>query len=126
MSETRDDTWSPQVDDLRQELDAALQRIAKLEAEREWRPIESAPKDGTLLELSKWAPGASVSQYLIQARWLFDGLGDGWWISPPPMSAEKRWDSAILTIIHGRLVNSGSDAPTHWRPLGPGPENNDA
>lgn len=64
----------------------------------EWRPIESAPKDGTRVQLYRtrnYAPGVLVHDVEIGSY----VAGD--------------WEDA-----HGGLI----DQPTHWRPLPPPPE----
>jgi hypothetical protein len=70
-----------------------------------WRPIETAPKDGTdvLLFEAGFVPG----QYVTNWRKFTDGFGDQYegWASP---------DSGELGPC--RM------APTHWMPLPPAPQ----
>lgn len=67
----------------------------------EWQIIETAPKDGTRIDL--WNASWRESGEPIQGRW------DKWendWVADPPL---------IGTL--GRAVSW--EDPTHWRPLTP-------
>jgi hypothetical protein len=78
------------------EKDTTISRAVPTEADRLadlWRPIESAPKDGTLL---LWIPGR-VPHVAVGAFWQVDDYGWGWWAGPS-------------------LVE-----PSHWQPLPPPP-----
>jgi len=76
---------------------AALQRrIAELEAEREWRPIETAPRDTLFLG------------WLLLADGWFAGPGIGW------IGVAGRW----IRADHPRDTRH----PTHWMPMPAPPE----
>ena len=76
---------------------------AAIEAAQAWRPIETAPKDGTLVIVG--APGyASVS-----ARWGWESPWiDGWWCDG-----------------HRSDAVGPEFTPTHWMPLPPPPGHQD-
>lgn len=61
-----------------------------------WRPIETAPKDGTLVDL--WVCDGSVGDRLADCQWL-----GGKWFWRYPTASEV------------------SSTPTHWQPLPPPP-----
>ena len=75
---------------------------AALKAEREWRPIESAPFD-------TW-----VYLYRVGSKWLRCGIRSR-------LYGSSRWfyGTAHEAAHYGQ---SGDDAPTHWQPLPPAPE----
>jgi len=76
---------------------AANAEIARLREANEWRPIESAPKDGTNVLGGYVGPdGNSVGEMF----WW-----EGWW---------RTWDGTL----HARTIYY----PTHWRPLPPPPQ----
>ena len=67
-----------------------------------WRPIESAPRDGTAI--LGWADGS-----FAVVHWVDWGRGDGDW---------------QLTET-GSFADDGPWWPTHWQPLPPPPEPGD-
>jgi len=73
------------------EVNGLVAEIRRLRAEREWRPIETAPKDGTRVLLwSKWDACAMTGAYLYRNA----GVGhEGWY------------------------ATGTSVAPSHWMPL---------
>ena len=71
--------------------------IAALRAAREWRPIESAPRDGTRVLL--WIAVSGTAPWAETAE--FDG--DEWW----------RNDGDEIC---------GENSPTHWQPVPPAPK----
>ena len=75
---------------------------AALKAEREWRPIESAPFD-------TW-----VYLYRVGSKWLRCGIRSR-------LYGSSRWfyGTAHEAAHYGQ---SGDDAPTHWQPLPPAPD----
>lgn len=106
------------------EIDAL--RAAPVLPDRGWRPIESAPRDGTWILLSGGAtdegsgiyevraaiesptlggvypaPKSKAEQRAVSAFWLTDDCGDGYW-------ATGFWDGYWRTSY---------SAPTHWMPL---------
>lgn len=76
-----------EIQRLRVENDALKRRLADLEAEHAWRPIEEAPKDGTKF--------LGVSEDGYMAVWFSDCDWKDWWSND---------DLAF-------------DSPTHFRPL---------
>ena len=66
----------------------------------EWQPIETAPKDGTLVLVAHPVTMRSDTDQIVRVAWMKDGL----WASHPSC-----W-----------LVNE--HMPTHWMPLPPAPE----
>jgi len=77
----------------------AAAAIRALMAEREWRPIESAPRDGT--EILCW-PGLRKPETAVTGAWL-DTRGGPCWVE--------------LGVGH----HNGYWRPTHWLPLPKGP-----
>lgn len=73
--------------------DESAAAIVKLEAERAWQPIETAPKDGTaVLGVLTGSELPHIIRYL-RGAWLI------------------AWD--------GYDLSASCDAPTHWRALPP-------
>lgn len=69
----------------------------------DWRPIETAPKDGTTVQVALWAWNQVGGQRLYcYARY---GQGGPHW-------QEVRWDEVGEKIYD----------PTHWMPLPPPPQ----
>lgn len=71
-------------------LRAANERVRELEVEREWLPIETAPKDGTHILL--WQ--RSQENQIYEGWYACLALWEGW---------QDSWDS--------------EPEPTHWQPL---------
>jgi hypothetical protein len=71
-----------------------------------WQPIETAPKDGTLIMLS-WHEGGEMQECFvmqwgrIQSNGLFPGK-IGMWVAP---DRSMTWN------------DDGDGGPTHWAPL---------
>jgi hypothetical protein len=65
-----------------------------------WKPIETAPKDGTALLLG-YLPNERIDRHVYEGRW--DDF-------------QRTWASVNGFLIHG--------AATHWMPLPPPPEMN--
>lgn len=74
------------------EAQALREQIATLKQERMWRPIETAPRDGT--EILCWCPGIGERVLCFDA---------GCWV-----------------LAGGDYANDYE--PTHWMPLPPAPE----
>lgn len=68
-----------------------LDEIERLQAERQWRPIETAPKDRPILG---YADG-------VQTTVAWFGADDGWW----------------SLCEAGAFAENGEWTPTHWMPL---------
>lgn len=79
-------------------LPALIARIRELEALTEWRPIETAPKDGTPIEaIRRGSSRRIVSYYSDKPSWTLLGTTNEFY---------------------------PEDYFTHWRPLSAGPEEN--
>lgn len=84
----RDVDCIPEAQDRMAEAAAEIERLRAVQA---WRPIGTAPKDGT--------------RVLLWPVWS-DGLPDaGWW--------EVRPRSSGWVHVYGRVL----EKPTHWQPL---------
>lgn len=79
----------------------------------QWRPIETAPRDGT--NVIYFVPGLGVAPGFYDR----EGTGD-WWVLQPNTRAGKPFLSLLDATYY-----SYSDAPllepTHWLPLPPPP-----
>lgn len=84
------DDRADELTQLRAEHQAALARIAALEGEKEWKPIETAPKDGN-----------DIILFIPSERWCRVHSG-------------RFTDDAWRLSINNRL---GRFNPTHWQPL---------
>ena len=92
-------------DDYAEELAEAKSALASAEARRleaDWRPIETAPKDGTRVMVY----GCEYRRHWFGVGYYFKGVpGDGeGWIA-----------SSFLTMPNND--SSGSFTPSHWKPL---------
>lgn len=99
--------WSENWAKAEAERDTALAKVKELEAQSAWRPIESAPKDGT--EVLGWHPE------WVNAEFSPDGIRscihDG-----------ERWCSAHWVDDDFNILHMGDHIqPTHWQPLPPPP-----
>jgi hypothetical protein len=81
--------------------DAAERRVAELEAERQWRPIETAPKDGTRILL--YRPDVRGEHIEIMV--------EGYWSNLPGHSYGIGWRTPCFSF------SGGKHDPTHWQPL---------
>ncbi len=79
----------------------------------EWQPIETAPKDGTVIRVGWRSPGDTEMQEWFAMQWghiqqngLFPGKV-GMWVAP---GGGLTWN------------DDGGDGPTHWMPLDDAPE----
>jgi len=68
----------------------------------EWRPISTAPKDGTTIMVFKFTPPA----------WSVIGLA--FWFGQGAISG---WMSYGLPVLDGEPQTLGLAHPTHWMPL---------
>ena len=89
-----------EFDDRSRTIERLNTRIAELEAAQTWRPIETAPKDGTHIILK------SSGSWCAQGYWE-GGVNDGFWLS-------------CVRYEHREIEES----PTHWMSL-PELEKND-
>ena len=79
------------------EITALRDRVARLEGERQWRPIETVPRDGTMFDV--WVPSYAEpgKGYRVPNLWLD---ADG--------SMFRYRDPQPIKLSH---------PPTHWMPL---------
>lgn len=84
---------------------AELERLRAALAEREWRPIESAPRDGTKLLLAKIAPVEAAPEFGIEHKPTFV-----WWCC-------QGWWSDKFAKWYDGVEPSGLAAPNFWQPL---------
>lgn len=78
--------------------DGALPALCDLALANQWRTIDSAPKDGTPVDL--WASGQ---------RWTDCTWTGAYWFTPYGV-----YDSGAEMELHGHI-------PTHWMPITPPP-----
>lgn len=86
--------------------------LAEAKAENQWRPIETAPKDGTHIDL--WVSGEFPGRY-----------PDAYFGMPPHECGEygpycdSDWHSAKPGWVCGTFGEfiCTMESPTHWRPL---------
>lgn len=74
-----------------------------------WRPIETAPKDGTdilLAEIQK-----------VDGKWHYGEIDVGCWMREPMSRDEYGRDYWFWASNYGRV-----EEPTHWQPLPEPPE----
>jgi hypothetical protein len=77
-------------------MDDEIPTIDAVHSERsEWQPIETAPKDGTVIDL--WIPG-------------WERFADCHWSKIEPAG----WTSDFGDVV---LECTGNTEPTHWMPL---------
>ena len=82
--------------DLIKRAEAAESALARMQEAGQWQPIETAPKDGTVV---LWVP----NRY-------------------PHVSVGSYWNSSDEGLTWGWWTQSGSRVePTHWQPLPPSP-----
>ena len=103
---------------IRDEVAAALSELAKLRAEAEWRPIESAPRDGTVVDL--WIVGYddTVNFYTLTTT-KAPGRRARHGRAPNFIWAQKPGNPANWFPVGGLAGYplSPEVTATHWRPL---------
>lgn len=102
------DGWGAQLEATRtaqRERDRLMELRVAERAAAEWRPIETAPKDGTAIlaagQTLIGSNGTFSERYTRICVWLFDG----WYYLPPPLAETGGAGLAYKT------------SPTHWMPL---------
>ncbi len=113
-------TVKPTPHELRQkaeaERDALQSRLAEVERERAWRPIDTAPRDGT--EILAWRDDCGVM--LVQYGMPIDLFTDSELEGADTESVETPgWFGGDALNSGYRL--EGSEMPTQWMPLPRGP-----
>jgi hypothetical protein len=84
----------------------------------DWQPIETAPKDGTLIDI--WIAGEGGNtrvadvywgEYTVWDRYPFSSHGEQGWVLEEP---SENWG-----VCHNNAENSlaGRGRATHWMPL---------
>jgi hypothetical protein len=76
----------------------------------EWKPIETAPKDGTAVRLK------TTKGHKVNARWVLDGDYEGWWATDEGKHP-KCWSDGGCWQSNADEVPSAM--PIGWRPLPP-------
>lgn len=86
--------------------------IASLRKEREWQPIESAPKDGTPIIAF---PDKQIGGVLGGVGWTVARYREGWvsggFSGTPNKQVSGWWEGGLFM----------GPQPTHWQPLPEGP-----
>lgn len=97
-------------------LESVKASIAALLAERGWREMDSAPRDGTLLQLrmrivdrEEWAPTEDNEEYTTIGGNSFDHTGI------------DEWDYAGWCWNHDHFCMGVGSIPIAWAPLLPAP-----
>ena len=103
------DTMRDQLSKANAHAEAAEARVAELEAEREWRPMETAPKDGTFILI------VCREGYVNKVSWEEDVV-----FCPGITKWPYRW------CVYGSFQDEQGgyetvDHPVGWRPLPPPP-----
>ena len=104
-----DSEWTPDVATMR----AAAAEIERLRSLTEWRPIETAPRDGTCVLLS-WAQNAHVKPI----DWTRDPKTAGVFVQAASWWQGDGW------VVYCSMIQDPSlhFDPTPWRHLPPPPE----
>jgi hypothetical protein len=87
-------------------IDTLLARVEALEAERAWRPIESAPKDGTMF-FAQLEDGSETIVKWSKEYTLYD-MTEGW-----HDATQWNYDDS------GGWLFECDSPPAKWRPLAP-------
>jgi len=85
-------------------------------SERDWLPIESAPKDGTVIQVRCEDKNFAI-EFLASWQVIPDSRedGDGWgWIAKNEDEHPQDWHDGICWESNADEVPSNS--PTHWKP----------
>lgn len=76
-----------------------LQDLSNKATQGEWKPIETAPRDGTVIDIWAVIPGTDYSD----------------------RHENVHWDRAWINYGDWNISNDGWEA-THWMPLPPAPQ----
>ena len=83
---------------------AALLRAERAAGQGEWQPIETAPKDGTIILIS----GPRASSKFVEAAY--------WGLAPRSFGGDKHFPWTTLDETNG-TNGRAEDSPTHWMPM---------
>lgn len=78
----------------------------------EWRPIESAPKDGTHILLL-----VPDYDYDEEPKRPLTRVIEGWWGDDPFWANTENWEVATLPSHGCDCCSTSNQTPTHWMPL---------
>lgn len=112
------------IDRQKREIDWLKGRVAELEAEREWQPIETAPECKSVFV--SYINGCGKRR-VVKACYFRPPLHDD---CDPFEGCEKSDDEWFAPVGWYEICECHDDmpivptdeTPTHWRPLGPPPE----
>lgn len=98
----------------------------------EWQPIETAPKDGTRIDL--WMVDKSGSEYREpEAYWVSAGAQphltkrDGWYAPRYDYDLQDGWADDPYHYINNRHIQKWVGCePSHWMPIPAGPNGQEA
>ena len=93
MAEAAPDKFANETADA---IDALLAELKALKAEREWRPIETAPKDGTRILLAYKG-----------------GIQQGYWLD----NSDKQWPWSGWKICDQQVPVNSYHKPEAWMPI---------
>ena len=81
----------------------------------DWQPIETAPRDGTAIQVV--IPGHGADNIIAARRWFVDSDDNECycWVFAEDQEPPECWTDGICWAINEDGIPSVQ--PTHWRPL---------